>query len=107
MKRTLCAVLCALLLLTGCSAGTPVEQKKYQATFLTLFDTVTTMVGFAATEEEFSATAQSIHDELLIYHQLFDIYNDYEGIHNLKTVNDAAGAAPVTVDRKIIDLLLD
>ena len=66
MKRTVCAALCALLLLTGCSAGTPVEQKKYQATFLTLFDTVTTMVGFAATEEEFSATAQSIHDELLI-----------------------------------------
>lgn len=106
MKRILCAALCALLLLTGCSAGTPVEQKKYQATFLTLFDTVTTIVGFAASEEEFSAQAQSVHDELLVYHQLFDIYNDYEGIHNLKTVNEAAGRSSVAVDRKIIDLLL-
>ena len=107
MKRVVCAVLCALLLLSGCSTKTPAEQKKYQATFLTLFDTVTTIVGFAASEEEFSEMAQSVHDELLIYHQLFDIYHDYEGIVNLKTVNDAAGVAPVTVDRKIIDLLLD
>ena len=51
--------------------------------------------------------AQAVHDELLVYHQLFDIYNDYEGITNLKTVNDNAGIAPVVVDRKIIDLLLD
>ena len=106
MKRILSAALSALLLLTGCSGRADPAAKKYQATFLTLFDTVTTIVGFAASEEEFSAVAQSVHDELLIYHQLFDIYNDYEGIANLKTVNDAAGTAPVTVDRKIIDLLL-
>jgi len=106
MRRVVCAALCALLLLSGCSEGAVRETKKYQATFLTLFDTVTTIVGFGPSEEEFSAAAQSVHDELLIYHQLFDIYNDYEGIANLKTVNDAAGAAPVTVDRKIIDLLL-
>lgn len=46
------------------------------------------------------------HDLLLEYHQLYDIYNDYEGIHNLKTVNDQAGIAPVTVDARILDLLL-
>ena len=46
-----------------------------------------------------------IHDELLVYHQLFDIYNDYEGIQNLKTINDSAGKAAVAVDQKIIDLL--
>jgi len=44
---------------------------------------------------------------LLEYHQLFDIYNEYEGISNLKTINDMAGQAPVEVDRRIIDLLLD
>ena len=107
MKRVVCAALCALLLLTGCSNSAGSERKKYQATFLTLFDTVTTIVGFAASEEEFFETAQSVHDELLIYHQLFDIYHEYEGINNLKTVNDAAGTAPVTVDRRIIDLLID
>ena len=101
-------LLSLVLLLSGCSAGTKsTEQKQYTATFLTLFDTVTTIVGKAESEEAFSQKAQAVHDELLEYHQLFDIYNDYDGINNLKTVNDQAGIAPVKVDSRIIDLLLD
>ena len=106
MKRLISLLLCALLL-TGCTAPREPEKKQYTATFLTLFDTVTSIVGRAESEEAHMAAAQAIHDELLIYHQLFDIYNDYEGLNNLKTVNDHAGVAPVVVDRAIIDLLLD
>ena len=106
MKRLISLLLCALLL-TGCTAPREPEKKQYTATFLTLFDTVTSIVGRAESEEAHMATAQAIHDELLVYHQLFDIYNDYEGLNNLKTVNDNAGIAPVVVDRAIIDLLLD
>ena len=106
MKRFLALALCVLLL-TGCTGPKEPEKKQYTATFLTLFDTVTSIVGRADSEEAHMAVAQAIHDELLIYHRLFDIYNDYEGINNLKTVNDNAGAAPVVVDRAIIDLLLD
>ena len=107
MKRILCLLL-ALLLLSGCAAtGVKTERKIYEATFLTLFDTVTVIKGGADSKESFSEIAHSIHDELLQYHQLFDIYNDYEGIHNLKMVNDMAGKAPVEVDQLIIDLLLD
>lgn len=105
MKRLTCIVLIAALVLTGCSL--PAQQKKYTATFLTLFDTVTTVVGFADSEEAFSEKAQAIHDELLVYHQLFDIYESYDGINNLKTVNDQAGIAPVKVDAAIIELLRD
>ena len=105
MKRILALALC-ILLLTGCTGPKEPEKKQYTATFLTLFDTVTSIVGRADSEEAHMAVAQAIHDELLIYHQLFDIYNDYEGINNLKTVNDNAGVAPVVVDRAIIDLLL-
>ena len=105
MKRILALALCVLLL-TGCTGPKEPEKKQYTATFLTLFDTVTSIVGRADSEEAHMAVAQAIHNELLIYHQLFDIYNDYEGINNLKTVNDNAGAAPVVVDRAIIDLLL-
>ena len=107
MKRLICAVLLFSLLLTGCTAQQAHEKKQYNATFLTLFDTVTTIVGRAESEETFKATAQAVHDELLEYHQLFDIYNDYDGLNNLKTVNDNAGIAPVTVDSRIIALLLD
>ena len=106
MKRLL-SILLALVLLTGCTGPAQPELKQYNATFLTLFDTVTTIVGRAENQEELMAKAQAVHDDLLQYHQLFDIYNDYEGINNLKTVNDNAGVAPVKVDRIIIDLLLD
>ena len=45
MKRILSLFLTVCLLLSGCSAQP--ERKKYTATYLTLFDTVTTVMGFA------------------------------------------------------------
>ena len=106
MKRIIPIFLVLSILLSGCGMKQP-EQTRYNATFLTLFDTVTTIVGYADSEEEFQAKAQAVHDELLIYHQLFDIYHDYDGIANLKTINDQAGIAPVLVDPIIIELLND
>ena len=109
MIRKIFALLLAAVLLTGCVRlpQEPDQLTQYNASFLTLFDTVTTMVGRYPSEKEFSEAAQAIHDELLEYHQLFDIYNDYEGLNNLKTINDNAGIGPVEVDRRIIDLLTD
>lgn len=109
MKQRIPALaLAAALLLSGCAgqAVTQPELRRYEASFLTLFDTVTTIVGYAETEEEFRRTAQEFHDGLLEYHQLFDVYHEYDGINNLKTVNDSAGGDPVKVDSRIIDLLL-
>jgi len=107
MKRVLSILLLCALVLSGCARVKEPEIKQYTATFLTLFDTVTSIVGRAESEQEHMQAAQAIHDQLLVYHQLFDIYNDYEGLNNLKTVNDNAGLAPVVVDRAVIDLLLD
>ena len=105
-RRSAAIILLVCLLLTGCSDPEP-EMKQYNATFLSLFDTVTTIIGKAEREELFQEKAQQIHDQLLIYHKLFDIYNDYDGINNIKTINDNAGIAPVRVDSAIIELLLD
>ena len=104
--KLLALLLCILLacsVLGGCAQA---EQQNYSTSFFDVFDTVTTIIGYAESKEAFTAQAQQIHDELLIYHQLFDIYNTYPDIQNLKTVNDNAGIAPVQVDRKLIDLLL-
>ena len=108
LKKMTAALLILALLLAGCAA--PAEQsgkKQYQASFLTLFDTVTYISGLADSEEAFQTQAQALHDQLLVYHRLFDIYNDYEGLNNLKTVNDHAGLGPVEVDGEIIRLLTD
>ncbi len=105
MKRVFSLVLTLALLLCGCQ-GAPAEPKQYSATFLTVFDTVTTVVGRDMSEEAFTQKAQAVHDALLVYHQLFDIYNEYEGLNNLKTINDHPGEA-ISVDRAVIDLLLD
>lgn len=107
MRRFLTALLVFVLLMTGCNQVAQPEKKQYTATFLELFDTVTTIIGRDDSEEAFTVKAQAIRDELQRYHRLFDIYNDYEGVANIKTINDNAGVSPVTVDRAIIDLLVD
>lgn len=105
MKRKIIIYLLAvLIILSGCS-GQDVSYERYEASFLQLFDTVTTMIGYAENKEAFTEIAQSVYDTLEEYHRLYDIYNDYDGINNIKTINDNAGIAPVKVDGKIIDLL--
>ena len=107
MKR-LILVLLVLCLLSGCApASQTPTQKQYTATFLSLFDTVTTIVGKAESEAAFQTLVQPVHDMLEHYHQLFDIYHDYEGMHNLKTLNDKAASSPIVVDTILLDLLED
>lgn len=107
MIKRIFLLIMAMVLMTGCAKPESLVKKQYQMTSMDVFDTVTTITGFAGSEEEFMSAAGSIHDKLKKYHQLFDIYNDYEGIANLKTINDQAGIAPVEVDPEIVDLLLD
>lgn len=92
-----------LVATTSCSVK---EQKKYSAQFLELFNTVTEIVAYSDSKEDFSVLAQLIYNNLEEYHKLYDKYNDYTGINNIKTINDNAGIKPVKVDQRIIDLLL-
>ena len=100
MKRLLWLI-GALLLLSGCGTG----LQRYEATYWDVFDTVTTVTGYAAGQAEFDAAAREIHDALLEYHRLYNIYESYDGLRNLKTVNDQAGIGPVPVDERILSLL--
>lgn len=104
LRRFFLLFLCTCVLLSGCVFSP--EPTQYQRTYLTLFDTVTTITGQASDEQAFQAAAEKIHSRLEEYHRLFDIYKDYPGLNNLKTVNDQAGIAPVKVDSAIISLLL-
>ncbi len=99
---------CFITALTGCSLS-PAKSNPpiYTATYLDVFDTVTTVMGSSSSEEDFQQEAEKIHENLLNLHKLFDIYHSYDGIPNLKTINDQAGLSPVRVDPAIIALLLD
>ena len=79
---------------------------RYQASFLEVFDTKTDVIGYSTSEEEFTKQVTLLKEKLEYYHKLYDIYHNYEGINNIKTINDNAGVAPVQVSQEIIDLLL-
>lgn len=106
MKRLSCLLLILCLLLGGCTVPQTSAKQRYTTTFLDLFDTVTTVLGYAESKEAFEKDAQAIRDDLKRYHELFDIYNDYD-VPNVKTINDNAGIKPVKVDEAIIELLKD
>lgn len=82
-----------------------VKKERYNAQFLDVFDTVSMEIGYEPDEETFKSRYKDSHELLLKEHQLFDIYNDYDGINNIKTINDNAGKEPVKVDPKLIELL--
>ena len=78
---------------------------KYNGTYTGAFDTVLMMTSYGIDQQQ----AQVTFDNLALIFQemsnLFDIYNDYQGVNNLKMINDQAGKEPVKVDRYIIEML--
>lgn len=105
MKKWISVLLIVILAINAVSCGQVNKKKRYEAEFLVFFDTITQVVGYADTKAEFEKYAQVVYDSLKEYHELYDIYDDFEGINNIKTINDNAGIAPVKVDQRIIDLI--
>ena len=118
LKRLLACLMAfiCLLLCAGCASPTSggsgaqsqqaaASLNRYSRQALNLFDTVSTFTGYAESEQAFQSVTDTLIGELTRLHQLFDVYNDYEGVANIKTINDHAGIAPVEVDGDIIRLL--
>ena len=105
--RVALVVLVGLWLLTACARPevAKAEPKKYQEQFFDLFDTVTQISGYAASEQEFRENLAYIRARLEYYAGIYDIYQDYGQIINLKTINQAAGREPLPVEPAIFDLL--
>ncbi|SRR5690554_7011100 len=107
MKKIITFILIIAVLattLSGC--GTDPNYYRYSYTFFNAFDTVTQLIGYAKTQDEFNEYAEYLESRMLELHRLFDKYNSYEGINNLKTINDNAGLSSVAVEKEIIDLLV-
>ncbi len=103
---TIIVLILAISLVTGCQTNKTKEYNKYSDSFFDTFDTLVQVVGYAETEEEFNSYVEKIEARFQYLHKLYDIYNNYEGINNVKTINDNAGVKPVKVEKEIIDLII-
>ena len=109
MKKTVKLTLIGVMLLTfslgllGC--GEETEYHRFNYRYFDTFDTVTDVVGYTETEEEFDEYAEYIETRMQELHKIFDRFGDYEGINNIKTINDHAGESPVEVAPEILDLI--
>ena len=85
----------------------PREPQTQSKSYYEYFDTVSMVISYKGdTSEEFNANCDAVSELLKEYHQLFDIYYEYSGVNNVKTINQNAGKEAVKVDRKLIDFLL-
>ncbi|MBS6535437.1 FAD:protein FMN transferase [Peptoniphilus harei] len=126
MKKTLMALgLSGLLILSGCknqganniknestnsnenvaSLEVNKDGDKHETEFYDTFDTVI-HIAIYTDDDDFAkenlAYAKERYQEL---HKLFDNYKNYDGLVNVKTVNDEAGVKPVVVDDVLFDLI--
>ena len=109
MKKVISILLMVVLIMTflvACTKKPQTEYTKYSGAFFGTFDTVVQVVGYTKTEEEFKSYMKQIEDRMFELHRLFDKYNNYQGLNNVKTINDNAGIMPVKVDKELLDLLV-
>lgn len=105
-------IIALLLLITllaslfiGCDREKKITAKN--RIYYEYFDTVSTIYDYTGgSEDDFRQAAMHFEDRLEYYHKLFDIYNEYDGINNVATVNRLAGAEAVKVDSELVDFLL-
>ncbi len=92
-----------VVLLTGCVRTD--KKKVFDSQYFEYFDTFTSFTVYAENEKQFEEYEKLFKSQLERYHQLFDIYESYSGMNNVRTINKNAGIAPVQVDDEILELL--
>jgi thiamine biosynthesis lipoprotein len=92
-----------LLSLFSCGTADPSPQSR---TYYDYFDTPILLSDYSGrSTADFSSLAARIESELSRYHKLYDIYNEYDGMTNIATINKNAGLGPIKADQRIIDML--
>ena len=96
-------------MLASCNVTLPSapEPEKQARSYYEYFNTVSVVISYEGDSPEiFDANCNAVSALLDDYHKMFDIYYEYSGINNLKTVNENAGVSPVKVDGRLIEFLL-
>ncbi len=103
MLRKILLTFCvsAMLILCSCTE----EHVKYTASFVDVFDSTVTVVGYADNQEAFDKAVTTLKGRMTYLDNLYDIYNNYDSLINIKTVNDNAGKVAVAVPQELFDLI--
>ena len=100
-------LLCIVLSLFSCVTESKDDEKKRNREISGFyFNTYSQISTYNDDSDEKIESYVKTADEVLsYYHKLFDIYFEYSGINNIKTINKNAGKAPVVVDKELLVFL--
>ena len=101
MKKII-LILPFLFVFSACSP----TYERFEAHELGLFDTFITFIAYTENRENFNRAADFIFERMHELHMHFDIFNSYEGINNLRDINENAGIAPLSVSYDVINLII-
>lgn len=105
MKKIFLSILIfiCIISLTSCQNS----YKQYQQIYTTLgFNTQFQFIAYTKNQSEFDKYSEKLKELFTHYHQLFSTFDNYDGLNNIKTINDNAGKEKIKVDSEIIELLL-
>lgn len=104
--QSVCSLFLALCMLLLCFGGCQKSESKYTRSYFEYFDTFSSLTLYAESEsraEAIFARAEAILSE---WHRLLDRYETYDGVINLRALNEQAGTSPVTVSQPLFDFLV-
>lgn len=105
MKKIISILLTILIAFSFASCAKKENAIAYSEEFFDLFDTASKITAYDDSQSSFDNHFQQVFEKLEYYSKLFDIYNVYDNINNLKTINDTGCEKRVCVDSEIIELL--
>lgn len=108
MKKIIKLLIITVVSLSLISCNNKSKLTMYRDTTFTVgFNTPFTLMIFTDSQEKFDEYFTIMQETVKEYNDLFDIYNTYPDINNIKTINDKAGIEKVEVDPLIIELLIE
>lgn len=81
------------------------DGEKHELEFYDTFDTVVDIAIFSDSDDFANDNLRYAKERYEELHKFFDNYKSYDGITNVKTINDNAGVKPVAVDETLFNLI--
>ena len=104
--KTIIVIIAAAVVFSGCGSINDGAKTKFSDQYYDVFDTVVTVTAYCKDRKSFDVVNAVIHKELYSRHELFDIYNEYEGLNNAATLNRLAGTGALTeVEPELAELI--